>query len=85
MPAAEQPAAKAEFEEMEKFRTSLKDLTDDERRAKFAEMANSPANQDRMADRQIKGSERKSPEQRLAKYQNYVAKKQAATSAKNAK
>ena len=85
LPAGEQPAAKEEFDEREKFFASLKDLTDDERRAKFAEMANSPANQDRMADRQIKGSERKSPEQRLAKYQNYVAQKQAATSAKNAK
>lgn len=77
LPADEQPAAKAEMDERENFFTSLKDLSDDERRAKFAEMASSPANQEKIADRQIKGSERKTPEQRVAKYQKYVAKKQA--------
>ena len=82
LPADEQGAAKAEMEEREKFYTSLKDLTDEERRAKFAEMASNPANQEKMADRQIKGSERKTPEQRLAKYQGYVAKKQAILSSK---
>ena len=82
LPADEQAAAKAEMEEREKFFASLKDLSDDERRAKFAEMANSPANQDKMADRQIKGGERKTPSQRLAKYQKYVAKKQQILSSK---
>ena len=82
LPADEQAGAKAEMDEREKFFTSLKDLTDEERRAKMAEMASNPANQDKMADRQIKGSERKTPEQRLAKYQKYVAKKQQIISAK---
>ena len=43
-------------------------------------MMSNPANQERMVDRQMKGNERRTPEQRIAKYQSYVARKQAAQS-----
>ncbi len=82
LPASEQPAAKAEMDAREKFFASLRDLTDEERRAKLAEYASNPANQDKMADRQMNGNERKTPEQRLAKYQSYVARKQAVLSSR---
>jgi hypothetical protein len=82
LPPSMQKSAKAEFEEREKFFASLRDLSDDERRAKFAEYMNNPANQDSMQNQQMKGNERNSPEQRLAKYQTYVAHKQAVLSAR---
>jgi hypothetical protein len=81
LPPSEQPAAKAEFEERDKFFTAMRDLPDEERRAKMEEFMSKPENQERMADRQAMGGERKTPEQRIAKYQNYVAKKQAAKAA----
>ena len=76
LPASEQKSAKAEFEEREKLFASLRDLPEAERRAKLEEVFNSPEMQDKMADRKMKSDERKSPDQRLAKYQRYVAKKQ---------
>ena len=82
LPAGEQESAKAEFDEREKMFSSLKDLSDEERRAKMADYMNKPENQDRMADRQTKGNERKTPEQRLAKYQSYVSNKQNVTNSK---
>ena len=82
LPVSEQASAKAEFDEREKFFASMRDLSDEERRAKMEEFMNRPENQQKMADRQAAGSERKTPEQRLAKYQSYVARKQAITSAR---
>lgn len=78
LPASEQPAAKAEFEEQQKFFTSMRELPEEDRRAKMEEFMSRPENQERMADRQAMGGERKTPAQRIAKYQSYLAKKQAA-------
>jgi hypothetical protein len=78
LPASEQAAAKAEMEEREQLFTSLRDLPDDQRRAKLDEFMNRPENQQRMEERMTNSQERKNPAQRLAKYQRYVAKKQAA-------
>ena len=76
LPASEQAGARAEFDERDKLFASVRDLPEAERRAKLEEIFNSPEMQDKMADRRMKSDERKSPEQRLAKYQKYVAKKQ---------
>ncbi len=81
LPPSEQPVAKAEFEEREKFFTGMRDLPEAERRAKMEEFMSKPENQERMADRQALGGERKTPQQRIAKYQSYLAKKQAAKAA----
>ena len=78
LPASEQPAARAEFDERDKLWASVRDLPEAERRAKLEELFNSPEMQDKMADRKMKSDERKSPDQRIAKYQKYVAKKQQA-------
>ena len=77
LPVSEQASATAEMDEFEKLRASMRDLSDEERRAKMDEFMSRPENQERMADRQAKGNERKTPDQRLAKYQRYVANKQA--------
>ena len=82
LPANEQAAAKAEFAEREQFFTAMRDLSSDERRAKMEEYFNKPENQDKMADRRTRGDERKSPDQRLQKYQRYVEKKQAMANSK---
>ncbi len=76
LPASEQATARAEFDERDKLFSSLKDLSDADRRAKLEEYMNKPEVQDRMAERSAKGSERKSPDQRQAKYQKYVNNKQ---------
>ena len=82
LPVSEQAAAKADFEEKDQMFASLRNLPEEERKAKLKEIMSRPENQDRMAERQIKGLEGKTPEQRLAKYQNYVNKKQQATQSK---
>lgn len=82
LPASEQATAKAEFAEREQFFTAMRDLPSDERRAKMEEYFNKPENQDKMADRKMRGDERKSPDQRLQKYQHYVEKKQAMANSK---
>jgi len=76
LPASEQPAARAEFDEREKLFASIRELPEAERRAKMEEYMSKPENQDKMADRAAKRDERKTPEQRIAKYQKYVATKQ---------
>ena len=82
LPKADQAQAQAEFDEREKFFAALKDLSDEEKRAKIADYMSKPENQDRMADRQTKRDERKTPEQRLAKYQKYAANKQQVINSK---
>jgi len=78
LPPSEQPAAKAEFEEREKFFTAMRDVPPEERRAKMEEFFNQPGMQEKMDERRTQSEERKSPEQRLQKYEKYVQKKQQA-------
>ena len=75
LPKGEQAVAKAEFDEREQFFTALRDTPEADRRAKMEEYFNKPENQDKMADRKARGDERKTPEQRLQKYQSYVQRK----------
>jgi len=81
LPASERPAAKAEFEEREKFFTAMRDVPQEERRAKMEEFFNNPAMQEKMDERRTRSEERKTPEQRLQKYETYVQKKQQAKEA----
>jgi hypothetical protein len=84
LPAGEQPAARAEFEQRDQFFASVQALPPEERRAKVEEYFRKPENMDRMSDRRLLSEERKTPEQRRDRYQRYVQKKQQAQSA-NAK
>lgn len=82
LPKSEQAAARAEFEEREQFFTSVRDLPEDQRRAKMEEFFNRPEIQDRMERRRLAEEERKTPGQRLQRYERYVQRKQEAIQGK---
>jgi hypothetical protein len=81
LPPAEQPAARADFESMHKIWEEVKDLPDDQRRAKLEEFLNRPEVQDRMAEREIARDARRSPEQREQRMKRYVERKNQMKSA----
>jgi len=83
LPAAEQPAARAEFEEQEKFFASVRELPEGERRPKIEEHFSQPGMMDKMQERRLGAEERKSPDQRLQRYEKYVQRKQQVKGAAN--
>ncbi len=76
LPAEEQKVAKADFDEMRKFWTGVRALPEEERRAKMEEFFNRPDVQDKMEERQAARDARRSPEQREARMQKYVQRKE---------
>lgn len=79
LPSDQRAAAQAQFNKDRDFWKSLRDLPPEQRREKVQEYMNDPANQQRMEDRQARGDARRTPQQRLQRYQRYVQRKQAAT------
>lgn len=75
LPADKQPAAKAEFEERKAFFTSMADLTPEQRRAKMEDFMSRPDVQDRMEERDAQRDARRTPDQRVQRYQKYVQRK----------
>ncbi len=75
LPAAQRPAAEAELAERKAFFESLKDLTPEQRRAKFEEMMSDPSKQEKMEARMAAQDARRSPAQRLARSHGYVDRK----------
>ena len=75
LPAAQRTAAETEFAERKAFFESLKDLTPEERRAKFEQMMSDPSKQDKMEARMAAQDARRSPEQRLERAHTYVERK----------
>ena len=83
LPPDQQAAAKKEMDEMRAFFDSLKDLTPEERRAKFQDMmANSEMGQ-RMQDAQLVRQAGQSTQQRISRAVNYIERKAAAKAPKN--
>ena len=78
LPASQQSAARAEFEEMDKVFAEVRDLPREERRAKMEEIFSRPEMQDRMDDRRLSRDELRTPEQRMKRYRKYVERKQEA-------
>ena len=78
LPVAQRPAAQARFNQDREFWKSLRDLPPDQRRAKIEEHMSDPAVQDRMDSRQAGNDARRTPEQRMQRYQRYVNNKMAA-------
>ena len=78
LPPGEQDAARREQEQMRKTFQELRDLPDDQRQAKLAQIMDDPAVQDRMAAAQDRSNSKRSPEQRADRARNYIAIKQAA-------
>lgn len=75
LPAEKQPAAMKEFEERKAFFSSMADLTPDQRRAKMEDFFGRPEVQDRMEERDAQRDARRTPEQRVQRYQKYVQRK----------
>jgi hypothetical protein len=80
LPPTERAARQAEMEEFDKVRKSLADLPEAERRAKMQELFARPDMEQRMEDRRMARDERKTPDQRVQRYNKYVQRKQAAKS-----
>ncbi len=75
LPAAQRTAAEAEFAERKAFFEGLKDLTPEQRRAKFDEMMSDPSRQEKMEARMAAQDARRSPAQRLERAHGYVDRK----------
>ena len=75
LPADKQPAAKAEFEERKAFFASMADLTPEQRRAKMEDFMSRPGIQDKMEERDAQRDARRTPEQRVQRYQKYMQHK----------
>jgi len=78
LPADKRAAALAEFEERRKFFESLRDLPEEQRRAKMEERMNDPSAQQRMDNRMDSQNARMSPDQRVQRAKGYVDRKTAA-------
>lgn len=78
LPPAEQAEAKKQFDEMRAFWQSVRELPEDQRRAKMEEMMSNPAVQDRMEQRREAQDSRRSPEQREDRMRRYLDRKQQA-------
>jgi hypothetical protein len=76
MPADRRAAAQAELDERKQFYASLANLSDGDRRARLEDYAQQPAVQDQNDQRQLGHDSRLSPEQRLARAQNYAQRRQ---------
>jgi hypothetical protein len=81
LPAAQQAVAKAEHDERRKFFEGLRDLTDEQRRAKFEEYMNDPKNEERMDKGMAARESRRSPQQRTERAQKYRERKQQSQNA----
>jgi hypothetical protein len=77
LPAAEQEKAKKDFQEMRDFFQKMRDLPEDQRRTAMENFFNSPAVQQRMADREADRSEKSGPERRAQRARDYVQRKAA--------
>ncbi len=77
LPPEEKIAAQKDMDTMKAFRESLRNLTDEERRAKWEELMKSPEVQERMEERQAARDAKNSPEQRDNRARNYLERKQS--------
>ncbi len=81
LPKEEQPAAKADFDEMRKFWAEVRALPDDQRREKMQEFFSRPEVQEKMAARMEARDNRRTPAQREQRMKNYVQRKEQMKSA----
>ena len=75
LPAAEQPKAREDFQTMRDFWQSVRDLPEEERRAKAREFFNRPEVQERMEDRRLARDAKLTPEQRIDRSKRYWERK----------
>lgn len=75
LPKEERAEIKRDLDEMRKFWQEVRDLPEDQRRAKIREMMDRPEVQERMEERMAAAASRHSPQQRLKRYSRYVERK----------
>jgi hypothetical protein len=79
LPDDERAEAQSNFNTEQAFRASLKDLSDEQRRAAWMQHMQDPAVQQAMANRMDGRDSRMNHDQREQHYSNYVSRKQALT------
>ncbi len=75
LPKAEQPKAREDFKMMREFWQSVRDLPEDQRRAKAQEFFNRPEVAERMDERRMAREAKMTPKQRLERAQRYLERK----------
>ena len=83
LPEAEQPQARKDLEEMRSFWQQVRDLPEEERRAKAREFFSRPEMQERMEDRRLAREAKMTPQQRIDRAKRYFERKEAAKSQQN--
>jgi hypothetical protein len=78
LPKEEQAKAREEFDIMRKFWEEVRDLPEEERRAKAREFFTSPAMAERMEDRRLARDAKRTPEQRNERSRQYFQRRDAA-------
>ena len=76
LPQDEQAEAQRRFDEMRAFWQSLRDLPEQERRAKIEEQMNRPEVQAVMEERAAARDAKRTPQQREQRYRNYIQRKE---------
>ncbi len=76
LPPEERQEARTQFDEMRKFWEAVRNLPEEERRAKIEEAMNNPEMQDRMDERMAARDNRRSPEQREKRMRRYIERKE---------
>jgi hypothetical protein len=77
LPKNEQPKAREDFKMMREFWQSVRDLPDDQRRAKAQEFFNRPEVAERIDERRMAREAKMTPQQRLERAQRYLERKAA--------
>lgn len=75
LPKEEQVKAREELDAMRKIWQEVRDLPEDQRRAKMQEILNRPEVADRMEQRQMSRESKMSPEQKIQRSKNYWERK----------
>ncbi len=83
LPKTEQAQARKDLEEMRAFWQQVRDLPDEERRAKAQEFFNRPEMAERMEDRRLAREAKMTPQQRINRAKRYFERKEAAKSRQN--
>jgi hypothetical protein len=76
---ARRAAMQKEFDARKAFFASLRDMTDDQRRAMMQQMMNNPDNQNRMDNAQANRDAHSTPDQRMSRADGYLSNKAAMT------
>jgi|GEM_PF-1471108 len=75
LPADKRVEAQAEIDQRKSFMEDMRNMTPEQRAAKFQEMMNDPAAQEKMEEQMAKRDSRSTPEQRLKRFKRYVERK----------